>query len=729
MKKTFRYMALALVGAAMAGCSDTFEPAIEGEGSLTLNTTASTDMTVVSRAAGDDLAAELGSSLVVYISNAQGVVRQFRGADQIPATPLPLLSGHYTAQGWAGDSVSASWTERCFKGIAEFDITRGTTTAVTLPLTIANTAVEVALGEGVEGVLGNISVKVGHVKGELVFEGEHMADRGYFMFPSYDHNLRYTLSGTLLDGTPLEVAGTIEDPQPATCYRLNVTYTPGEHNVGGAWFTITVDDQAIEIRNELNIVTPPTISGYDFDINSTVTGEQGTIGRRTFYISTASVLRDVTLASDDLTAVIGEEAIDFLNATDVSAINTLAAAGVTFRVLDHDFYGNPVEANKLVQINLDEAYANNLENGVHVYTVTATDQQGRTSQGSLTINVSSAPVATMPLAADDLTIRTDRATLHGTVLKDGVSNVGFNYRAAGTGAWTYAAATPDSRSLAVGATFSATVEGLTPSTTYEYVVVADDFVGAIPETFTTDAAPQLPNASFEEWSTDGKAVIPALSVAAKFWDSGNYGSATMNKNITDKSTDFVHSGTYSAKLVSQFVGIGSIGKFAAGNIFVGKYLKTDGTDGVLGWGRPFTGRPVAMKVWVRYEPGTVNSKGAVNGYLNTGDTDQGAIYVALTDGTTQEYGGEQWPAVIKTKASERQLFNPEGANVIAYGGQFFTEATAGSGLVEITIPLDYRRTDVRPSNIILVASASRYGDYFCGGEGSTLWIDDVQLVY
>ncbi|MDE6555420.1 MAG: PCMD domain-containing protein, partial [Duncaniella sp.] len=27
------------------------------------------------------------------------------------------------------------------------------------------------------------------------------------------------------------------------------------------------------------------------------------------------------------------------------------------------------------------------------------------------------------------------------------------------------------------------------------------------------------------------------------------------------------------------------------------------------------------------------------------------------------------------------------------------------------------------------ASASKAGDYFLGGEGSTLWIDDFELVY
>ena len=35
----------------------------------------------------------------------------------------------------------------------------------------------------------------------------------------------------------------------------------------------------------------------------------------------------------------------------------------------------------------------------------------------------------------------------------------------------------------------------------------------------------------------------------------------------------------------------------------------------------------------------------------------------------------------------------------------------------------------KPTDIILVGSASRYGDYFTGSTGSTLWLDDLELIY
>ncbi len=50
-------------------------------------------------------------------------------------------------------------------------------------------------------------------------------------------------------------------------------------------------------------------------------------------------------------------------------------------------------------------------------------------------------------------------------------------------------------------------------------------------------------------------------------------------------------------------------------------------------------------------------------------------------------------------------------------------------MAEFTVNLDYRRTDIRPSRLILVASASKEGDYFKGQDGSTLWLDDLKFVY
>ena len=70
-------------------------------------------------------------------------------------------------------------------------------------------------------------------------------------------------------------------------------------------------------------------------------------------------------------------------------------------------------------------------------------------------------------------------------------------------------------------------------------------------------------------------------------------------------------------------------------------------------------------------------------------------------------------------------------NIIAYGELPIEECVSTNGeWKEFNIKLNYKTLE-RPSDmyIILVASSSKYGDYFTGGDGSVMYIDDFELVY
>ena len=64
--------------------------------------------------------------------------------------------------------------------------------------------------------------------------------------------------------------------------------------------------------------------------------------------------------------------------------------------------------------------------------------------------------------------------------------------------------------------------------------------------------------------------------------------------------------------------------------------------------------------------------------------------------------------------------------IIAHGS--LISSSADAGYVEFTIPLVYRSTRT-PKYIVIVGAASRYGDYFTGGKGSVLKLDEFRLVY
>lgn len=719
MKKTLILAAATLVMMATA-CSDE-QKFGEGQGSVRITTSVSTDMTVVSRSLEQDYAA----STMIWISSQQGLIRRYNSLSELPTEPLVLRAGSYVAEGWCGDSVPASFTDRWFKAYVPFTVVDGQVTTVPLTLKIANVAVSVLYDDNVSEVLRDCRMTVGHNGGSLEFAGETAGSRGYFMLPASADALEYKLEASQLGGTPFETSGRIENPKPATEYILHVKYDPVNTEMGGGYFTIVIDEKPIPVqREDVEIIVAPKFTGYGFDLSKPVTAEQGGIGRRTVYVASATRITALEIVSDCLTSMVGGRDVELFG-MQASVREALANAGINY----HDDYYNEADNTSLLQINFESSFTDALANGDYTFEMKATDVDGRTSTATLTLSISDAPVSTEQIAADDLSIYTNRATVRGNVLKEGAAEYGIRYRQAGAGGWTSVAATPENNVL------TATLTGLEAGTAYEYAAYADDYTAAAC-TFTTEAAAQLPNSSFEEWDTSSKTYLIHAPGGEMFWDSGNHGATTMGSSITTPDNTIAHSGTYSAKLYSKFVGIGFAGKFAAGNLFAGQYLATAGTDGILGWGRPFSSRPTAVKVWVKYTPGiAVSKKGANDSYIPVGEADKGIIYMALTDATTDSYYYEKdkttftWPVVVRTKASDRRLFSKDEDRVIAYGEHRFETATDGDGLVEITIPLDYRRTDARPVNVIFVCSASIYGDYFSGGEGSTMWVDDIEMIY
>lgn len=89
-------------------------------------------------------------------------------------------------------------------------------------------------------------------------------------------------------------------------------------------------------------------------------------------------------------------------------------------------------------------------------------------------------------------------------------------------------------------------------------------------------------------------------------------------------------------------------------------------------------------------------------------------------------GTDEVPIIIDTR-DPNTFFNPNGPDVIAYGELALTNSV--EEWAEFTIPLKYVATDRKPTHIVIVCSASRWGDYFIGSNESVLWVDDFELIY
>lgn len=718
---------------ALCSCSDEIPyDTGDGEGRLIIKTSISNDVKgSVSRdsRAGvtDD---ELAAKTLIWISNSKGVVRKYNGIGEVPAQGVWLLADNYVAEAWAGDSVPASFEDKHFKAREEFSIGGGETRQLNLECKIANVVVVVDYDESVRNLVSECVFEAGHKAGKLTYEGlEASGKPGYFMMPSFDKNISYTFTAknNLTDGAVTK-HGAIENAKPGHKYTVHISQgDPSVSEFGGALFDIEVDETEIEVAEVIEIQMEPVITGLTHNIDQPIVSTNGAFDECRLWVQSTSHIEYVEVECPAFTAYLGAGQTKFgvLSMSD-EVRQKLEGYGFSYSLITHK---NDPENPQFEEMKLrfNENFLSIFAEGEHTMTITVHDANNLTGVAHVTFT--SAKMQIDPLPAASPAVWADRVTLTATILNPDVTNAAIEWRRLGSQQWNRAtpSAAPAARAEA-GTTITATVTGLTAGTTYEYRAVCDGYESK-PYTFSTEAAAQLPNAGFEEWDTSGKAYLVYASGGTMFWDSGNHGSSTMNKNVTTRGEDKKHSGTYSAKLESQFVGIGSIGKFAAGNLFVGKYLETKGTDGVLGWGRPFTSRPKALRGYVHYTPAAITdvASDAPAEYVK-GEMDRGIIYIAIVDNTTTAYNSERYPCVVKTKASERSLFDKNGANVIAYGEKVFEGETAGNDMVPFEITLDYRTEDVKACNIILTISASKGGDYFTGGP-SVMYVDDLELVY
>ena len=272
---------------------------------------------------------------------------------------------------------------------------------------------------------------------------------------------------------------------------------------------------------------------------------------------------------------------------------------------------------------------------------------------------------------------------------------------------------PSSDISVSGTSFTATLSGLSASTTYKYRVSVDGTAGS-EQTFTTVAAVALENGKLENWSQDGKVWNPNAADADPFWGTGNPGAASFIGNLTEPTNESISGKAALLETKNAVI------KLGAGNLFTGDF-QLDGLNGLLHFGRPFSSFPTALRLYYKYTSTTINMIGDNAGDLASlkGEPDMCQIYIALSD--------KSEPYEIRNNPSNRHLFDPDDSNIIAYGE--FTSNQTTSSYKQIEIPLEYRYTNRTPKYIIIVASSSKYGDYYIGGVGSKLWLDEMELVY
>ena len=547
-------------------------------------------------------------------------------------------------------------------------------------------------------------------------------------------------------------AGTVvKETEDYTNWKEDIALTPGKYKISASSNGFDGKSAAFD---------KPYYAGLD-----SVTIVKGERVGKTVTCKLANVL--VTVEFDEaFKAAFKSAEIDVLNTAEVTLLSYSLADAETKKgyVPVTDLYADLVVVNqKDVQHSrrdtIDEVKAQDnvilrykvaeSENGETNINVTL---DGETRTFIYTIGVPT--VAKTTLTADAANAWSSFAYLSARYSFAGVpdnSKFAFEYQTDGASDWTKVTALEKGD----GNTFTAKVTGLTPGTNYKYRLVYNDGEFASEEVeFTTEAQTALKYANFDAWYQNQKAwyAIPEAEATSfdnhkgylnSFWDSGNMGAATMSKNPTEeaKGTE-AHNGS-SVKMSSQFVGLFGVGKFAAGNIYTGHYYETvmSPMGAKIFFGQSFTSRPTQLKGWYKYTRGEKVDYGddPHKSELTNSGGDQCAIYIALADNVGLDGGGQNYAFEIDNTLSADDPdnfkykntidFSDKNPNIVAYGTITEAEAKGTGEWQEFTIDLKYRDLTRVPKYIIVVASASKYGDYFTGSTSSVMYIDDFELVY
>lgn len=447
----------------------------------------------------------------------------------------------------------------------------------------------------------------------------------------------------------------------------------------------------------------------------------GQLGGKTITAQVTSKTQSVT--ARDFSSANTENKVAFFPVGDLNVAIAIMNGDTKEHDLTHEITEVKARDHYILNIKLQETGTENItvqvDPSMQEYSYEFTVSQKPTNQGTLSAN---AWAKFAYLTAENVT------SASGIDL----STLKIQYRQKNTETWATAETTVADN------VYSAIAMNLKPATTYEYRLTDGLEIPVFNISggeFTTEAATVLPNAGFEDWSVH-KAGTATASVnttfpctddeynnGTRFWDTSNRGANSIGqKDPTNKTEKLIHGGTYAAKLGTTKVA----GKLAAASLYSGDFIKADmsGTA-TINFGKPFVSRPTALKGYYKYTPVKASNTGALpDGVTLTDDLDQCAIYVVLMK------GGEQHE-VINTKTETLLSLDNIKADdkFIAYGELSSGAATAGDGFVEFNIPIEYRNLDDKPTHIIVVCSASKYGDYMVGGDGSTMYLDDLELVY
>ena len=708
MNRSIRYITLTLLAVLSAlSCTrkETGWLLSRGEGLLTLEFGFDPSLTVSTRAGEDD--GDMTFKVEVIDFQSGVIVKTVEDHHTLQDAPISLREGRYIVRASNGTDVDAAFGAPYYEGRDTVEIVEGTGTSSVITCALANVRVTVSFSDAVRDNFSKYPVTVTNELpgGSLTYAGETAASAGYFKATG---TLVWSITLTNNDGVeypPLTRA--IDNVRPRDSYNIHfdIDGSGSAEPQGGTALRIVVDDSVNEQEHlldiSLNKAPEPTVSeASGVSLEDVLRAPQGAGLLGLFNVKAEAGFKRVTLThkSEEVAALGIPYSVSLLEPS-AGVREAASAAGLTWT----DFR----EGDTRFDLDMRRLFSETLPIGTYEWAFNILDQQSQYVSVAVTVKV----VPDVEVSTVRVNPWARSAYVHARYNTESEpAGMGFQWRTAG-GEWNdfQGSLTKD------GTAFSARITGLEPQTEYEVRAVtaaeqSDDNI----LTFTTEAAEQLPNFNFDSWYKNGKEWYANTDLeTGYFWDSGNKGANTLSEiNPTSPEETFVVSGK-AARLESKYVIIA----FAGGNIYSGSFGAVSGLGASINFGRPYTCRPSALHGWYSYAPKEINRTKAPYDYMK-GDMDVAKIYVALTD----------WSAPFVVNTNDGTFFDVNDPSVIAYGELEDGTGTGGE-YKEFTIDLEYRDLERKPTHVLVVATASKYADYFTGGEGSLMYIDEFEFVF
>lgn len=636
------------------------------------------------------------------ILKGEELVKTVADYRSLSSEPVELAAGQYTVEAICGDeNQKAAFDTPLYKGSTTVKISPDKVNTANITAKLENTLVSVELDESVSQFFSTTSVIVANSSASLTYSNTlNNYDKVAYFEP--DGALTWRVDFTTAEGAVYSNSDFYTDVKVREHYKLHFSIQESSDQNGKLAFRLIVDDSMNQHEYDLvldfDMTELPQTQTNGFDITQKTYFTLGNDQPKIINFSAPKGIKSLVITSSDDVMTKSYVWYDLVEA-DSNTIATLAAKGIKTARIEYGATSASIDITDFIK----ELPLGDYSMDFMLYDIK--NHMSRTDfDFTIMSDVDADMVAVNPwgrfVIATGKWFEEERP--EGTT---------FAYKKNSDQQWEEL----DESKLMIdnqAKTFTAIIDGLDAQTLYQIKAVSAKDKDTRTVDVTTQTASNLYNLNFDDWYQSGKVWYPyAQNSNPTVWDSANPVVASFGGSITTPLDQGTVRGR-AASLMSKKVVIA----FAAGNLYTGKFGKQSGMGAILDWGTPFNSRPVALKGYYKYTPANINYADDGHSSLK-GSADRCQIQVILTD----------WEKPFTINTSNGVFVDLQNDPAIIAYAKFESDEKV-TNFKQITLPLVYRNNRT-PKYIVVVFASSYLGDYFTGGEGSTLIVDEFSLEY